>query len=198
MAALLYIHGFLSSPLSFKAQQTGRWLAASHPEIDFFCPHLPPYPEQTRRILESLVEQILPHPVYVMGSSLGGFWATWLAEKYNLSAVLINPAVRPQDFMPAYLEVDLKSYHTDDSYRLNTGHIDEIIAVDVPVTRNSNYWLLVQTGDETLDYRQAVQKYVGCKQTIEEGGDHAFQGFERYLEDSITFFQQTEYQLKNG
>ena len=198
MAALLYIHGFLSSPLSFKARQTHEWLSVTHPEIDFYCPQLPPCPEQTRFILESLVEQLQPQPIYLMGSSLGGFWATWLAEKYNLAAVLINPAVRPQDFMPAYLEVDLKSYHTDDSYRLNAQHINDIVSVDVPVTRNTNYWLLVQTGDETLDYRQAVQKYAGCKQTIEEAGDHAFQGFERYLEDSILFFQQTEYQLKNG
>lgn len=191
MAALLYIHGFLSSPLSFKAQQTAQWLAAHHPDIEFHCPQLTPYPADTQQLLESLVEQLLPEPVYVMGSSLGGFWATWLVEKYNLRAVLINPAVRPQDFMPAYLEVDLKSYHTDDSYRLSAHHIDEIIAVDVPVTRLQNYWLLVQTGDETLDYRQAVQKYQLCKQTIEEGGDHSFQGFERFLDDCITFFKHS-------
>lgn len=192
MAALLYVHGFLSSPLSFKARQTADWLAVNYPDISFHCPQLPPYPAQTQHQLEQLVESLLPQSIYVMGSSLGGFWATWLAEKYNLRAVLINPAVRPQDFMPDYLEVDLKSYHTDDSYRLHAGHIEEIIAVDVPVTRKSNYWLLVQTGDETLDYRQAVQKYAGCKQTVEEGGDHAFQGFERYLRDCIQFFQQTD------
>ncbi|WP_039916596.1 YqiA/YcfP family alpha/beta fold hydrolase [Cellvibrio mixtus] len=198
MAALLYIHGFLSSPQSFKARQTRFWLAGNYPEIDFYCPQLPPYPAETQAILESLVESLLPQPVYLMGSSLGGFWATWLAEKYNLRAILINPAVQPQNFMPAYLEVDLKSYHTDDSYRLHAQHIDEIIAADTPVTRHANYWLLVQTGDETLDYRQAVQKYTGCKQTIEEGGDHAFQGFERYFHDYIKFFHHTEHQLKNG
>lgn len=189
MAALLYIHGFLSSPLSLKAQQTAHWLAVAHPDIVFHCPQLSPYPAQVQQLLESIVERLLPEPVYLMGSSLGGFWATYLAEKYNLRAVLINPAVRPQDFMPAYLNVDLKSYHTDDSYRLSAHHIDEAIAVDVPVTRPNNYWLLVQTGDETLDYRQAVQKYHACKQTIEEGGDHSFQGFERYLDNCMTFFK---------
>lgn len=191
MAALVYIHGFLSSPLSFKAQQTAQWLAQYHPEISFYCPQLPPYPRQVQTILEAVIESLLPEPVYLMGSSLGGFWATWLAEKYNLRAVLINPAVRPQNFMPAYLEVDLKSYHTDDSYRLSAQHIDEIIAVDVPVARPNNYWLLLQTGDETLDYRQAVQKYPSCKQTIEEGGDHSFQGFDRYLDACITFFKHS-------
>lgn len=193
MAALLYLHGFLSSPLSLKAQQTAQWLAVAHPEVEFYCPQLSPYPLPTQQLLESIIERLLPEPVYLMGSSLGGFLATWLAEKYNLRTVLINPAVRPQDFMPAYLEVDLKSYHTDDSYRLNAQHIDEVIALDVPVTRPQNYWLLVQTGDETLDYRQAVQKYHACKQTIEEGGDHSFQGFERYLDECMTFFKRSDF-----
>ena len=101
MATLLYIHGFLSSPLSFKARQTAQWLAEHHPEIEFLCPQLTPYPADAQKLLDSAVESRFPDPVYLMGSSLGGFWATWLAEKYNLRAVLINPAVRPQDFMPA-------------------------------------------------------------------------------------------------
>lgn len=189
MAALLYIHGFLSSPFSMKAQQVKHWLSGAHPDIAFHCPHLTPYPAQTQAGLVALVEQLLPEPVYLMGSSLGGFWATWLAERYNLRALLINPAVRPQSFMPAYLEVDLTGYHTDDSYRLSAGHIDEIIAADVPVTRHANYWLLVQTGDETLDYRDAIAKYQGCRQTVEEGGDHSFLGFERYLEPALVFLR---------
>ncbi len=187
MAALLYIHGFLSSPLSFKAQQTQAWLAAKHPEIDYHCPQLSPYPKETQECLEKLVESLLPQPIYLMGSSLGGFWATWLAEKYNLRALLVNPAVHPQGFMPKYLGMELKGYHTDDTYLLRPYHIDEIIRVDAQPTRKANYWLLVQTGDETLDYRHAVEKYAGCKQTIEEGGDHAFQGFERYLESGLAF-----------
>lgn len=187
MAALLYIHGFLSSPLSFKAQQTQAWLAANHPEIDYYCPQLSPYPAETQQLLERLVESLLPQPVYLMGSSLGGFWATWLAEKYNLHALLINPAVSPQSFMPKYVGMELKSYHTEDKYLLSQQHIEEITRVDITPQRRENYWLLVQTGDETLDYRHAVEKYVGCKQTIEEGGDHAFQDFERYLESGLEF-----------
>lgn len=189
MAALLYLHGFLSSPLSFKAQQAQAWLAAKHPEIDYHCPQLSPYPAETQRVLEQLVELLGWQPVYLMGSSLGGFWATWLAEKYNLRALLINPAVNPQEFMPKYLGLELKSYHTDDVYQLHAHHIDEIKAVDVQPQRLDNYWLLLQTGDETLDYRQAVKKYAGCKQTVEAGGDHAFQGFERYLESGLEFLR---------
>lgn len=187
MAALVYVHGFLSSPLSFKAQQVKAWLAQQHPSIAFYCPQLTPYPAQTQAQLAQLVESLLPQPVYLMGSSLGGFWAGWLAETYNLRALLINPAVRPQAFMPAYVNVDLKGYHTDDSYRLNAAHVDEIIAADLPVQRPENYWVLLQTGDETLDYRAAQAKYAACKLTIEEGGDHSFQGFERYLAPGLAF-----------
>ena len=190
MSALIYIHGFLSSPLSFKAQQTQAWLAEHHPEITYHCPQLTPYPEQTRLELEQLVESLLPQPVYLMGSSLGGFWATWLAEKYNLRALLINPSVHPSEFMPEYLDVDLKSYHSDDTYRLTAQHIDEINAADIQPKRLSNYWLLVQTGDESLDYRQAVERFSGCKQTVEEGGDHSFQNFERYLASGLNFLAE--------
>jgi|SRR5690606_17777366 predicted esterase YcpF (UPF0227 family) len=192
MSSLIYIHGFLSSPLSWKAQQVKAWLQQHRPDITYHCPHLTPYPKATCNTLEALVESLLPEPIYLMGSSLGGFWATWLAEKYNLRAVLINPSVRPQDFMPDYLDVDLKSYHTDDYYRLRPQHVDEILTCQVAVQRAANYWLLVQTGDETLDYRQAVEKYHGCKQVVEPGGDHSFQGFERYIKDSIAFLEAGE------
>jgi len=193
MSSLIYIHGFLSSPQSHKARQTQEWLAANHPEIAYHCPQLTPYPEKTRQQLELLVESLLSQPIYIMGSSLGGFWATWLVEKYNLRAVLINPSVRPYDFMPQYLGQQIKNYYLDDMYCLTAQHIEEIKAADIAPTRKDNYWLLLQTGDETLDYRQALQKYSGCKQTVEEGGNHSFQGFENYLQPSLDFFTQATY-----
>lgn len=190
MASLLYIHGFLSSPLSAKAEITRKWLLKNRSDIEFYCPQLPAYPKESQNILMQLVEQLQNETVYLVGSSLGGFWATYLSEVYNLPTVLINPAVNPQNFMPKYIGVDLKSYHTDDSYQLQSHHIDEILNADIPVTRFNNYWLLAQTGDETLDYRDAVKKYAHCKQTIEEGGDHSFQGFENYLPEIIKWFEK--------
>lgn len=191
MSAIIYLHGFLSSPASTKAQVVKAYLHEHEPAISFHCPHLTPYPRQCQRELEALVEFLQPEPLWLMGSSLGGFWATWLAERHNLPAVLINPAVRPWTFMPEYLGVDLKGYHTDDSYRLDAGHIDEIRAVDCPlITRPDNYWLLVQTGDETLDYREAVEKYRLCRQTVETGGSHAFEDFERHLPAMVRFFRE--------
>jgi uncharacterized protein len=190
MSSIIYIHGFLSSPLSAKAEITRKWLLQNRPDIQFHCPHLPPYPNETKKILEDLVEGLLPQSVYLMGSSLGGFWASWLTENYSLPSVIINPAVSPQDFMPKYLDIDLKNYHTHDSYRLQSHHIDEINAVDIPISLWNHYWLLVQTGDETLDYRDAIKKYANCKQTVEEGGDHSFQGFENHLNEIIEWLEE--------
>ncbi len=187
MSAVIYVHGFLSSPLSFKARQTADWLAANRPDICFFCPQLTPYPFETRDALRTLVESLQHEPLGVIGSSLGGFWASWLAETYDLRALVVNPAVRPWRFMPDYLEVDLKSWHTDDSYRLQARHVDEIRACDLPIRRHANHWLLAQTGDETLDFTQALAHYRGCLRTLEMGGDHSFQGFERYLPGAMDF-----------
>ncbi|MDO3387886.1 YqiA/YcfP family alpha/beta fold hydrolase [Gilvimarinus sp. SDUM040013] len=193
MACVIYVHGFLSSPLSHKAQVTKRWLTEHCPQVSFHCPHLTPYPAQTAEELDALIEFLQPEPIWLMGSSLGGFWATWLAERYNRPAVLINPSVAPWQFMPEFLGVDLKSYHTDHSYRLAAAHIDEIKAVDVsPVTRHANFWLMVQTGDETLDYRQAVAKYQGCRQLVEPDGDHGFVDFDQHLPAIFDFFQAFE------
>jgi len=188
MSHLLYIHGFLSSPLSHKAAQVKQWLVDHRPDIEYHCPALTAYPGQTQDTLESLVEQLLPEPVCLMGSSLGGYWATWLVEKYGLRAVLINPAVKPSMLNPDYLNVELKNYHSDDTYFLTEEDVEALFAVNVSkIDHQDNYWLMVQTGDETLDYRLAVEKYAGCKQLIEKGGDHSFQGFERWIGEAVGF-----------
>ncbi len=190
MPALVYIHGFLSSPRSSKALNVEQWLKRQRPEIRYYCPFLSPYPNEVQECLESLVESLLPQPVYLMGSSMGGFWATYLVEKYNLRAVLINPAVRPFEHMPAYIGKTLKNFHTDHTYCLQPAHIDELAKADVAqVTRSENYWLMVQTGDETLDYRQAVEKYRDCGQLVEPGGDHSFQNFEKWIPEAVTFLE---------
>lgn len=190
MSRLLYIHGFLSSPASYKAVQVKQWLATHRPDIEYHCPALTAYPGRTRHTLEILIEQMLPEPVYLMGSSLGGYWATWLVEKYGLRAVLINPAVKPGMLNPEYVNVELKNYHSDDTYRLTEQDVEELLTADVSeIQFHDNYWLMVQTGDETLDYRLAVEKYAGCKQLIEDGGDHSFQNFDRWIAEAIEFLQ---------
>ncbi len=170
----------------------GEWLQQNRPQIRYLCPLLTPYPEQTRVTLEQLVEQTTPGPIYLMGSSLGGFWATWLAEKYDLRAVLINPVVDLGLFNQTYVNVRLKNYHTEDTYMLEQQHITGFRAVDVPeIRRPENYLLMVQTGDEVLDYRLSVHKYAGCRQIVETGGDHTFQHFENHIAAAMGFLEST-------
>lgn len=188
MPALIYIHGFLSSPASYKARQLEAWLQKNRPDIQYYCPQLTPYPEAARDLLESLLTRLLPQTVYLVGSSLGGYWCTYLAEKYNLAAVLINPSVRPYEMMPNYLDQPIKNYHSDRIYTLTAKHIDEIKAVEVTqLKRPDRYWVMLQAGDEVLDYRCAAAKYAACKQLLEVGGDHSFQDFDRHIPAIIDF-----------
>ncbi len=187
-ASLLYIHGFLSSPLSHKAQATKSWLASNYPQVLFYAPQLSPYPKDVGRLLSALVEKI-ETPVYLMGSSLGGFWATFLAEQYNLPAIVINPACKPQRLLPRYVGQEIQNYHSEETYRLTSAHVEELETFDVPINRPENYWLMAQTKDETLDYREAAEKYHAAKQLIEDGGNHSFEGFENHLPDCLRFFE---------
>lgn len=157
----------------------------------YHCPSLTPYPDECAQVLQSIVEQAKADkdPIYVMGSSMGGFWATYLAERYDLPAILINPAVDAMNLMPRYLHQTLPNYHTDAVYYLKTDDLAQLSRYDSPIIhRHNNYWLLVQTDDETLDYRLAVAKYQQCRQTVEQGGDHSFQHFERFHAQAIDFF----------
>ena len=172
------------------SSQTAQWLAEHRPDIRYHCPHLSPYPRATQQALEGLVESLLPSPIGLIGSSLGGFWATWLAEKYDLRAVLINPAVDLAMFRHEMINVSLKNYHTDDVYMLKEEHVEVFRSVEVPeVKRPENYLLMVQTGDEVLDYRLAVRKYAGGSHVVEEGGDHTFSNFDQRIPEAISFLE---------
>ncbi len=189
MPTLLYLHGFLSSPRSHKALQVQAHCQEHHPDIHYCCPALPPYPEACAQQLIDLIERV-DGAIYLVGSSMGGFWATWLAERYGCKAVLINPAVDVMNLMPEYIQVPLQNYHNEESYLLSDDHMRQLSSYCVDeISKPSRYWLMVQKGDETLDYRQAVEKYQACRQTIEPDGDHSFKGFERFLEEIFSFFE---------
>lgn len=190
MATLLYIHGFLSSPLSFKAQQTKQWLSEHRPDINYLCPQLTPYPNECYTVLNELIENC-DGDIYLVGSSMGGFWADYFSEKHQLKAVLVNPAVEALQLMPKYVGQLLKSYHSETHYVLSEAHIAALKPfASHTITTPENIWLMVQTGDETLDYTAAVKRYPNCKQTIEQGGNHSFEQFDRHLADIIDFFEQ--------
>ncbi|PMG86726.1 esterase YqiA [Vibrio breoganii] len=189
-ALLLYLHGFNSSPQSLKAQVMAEFCAEYRPDIRFVAPQLPVYPEPCVQLLEQLCDELtLDYQVGLVGSSMGGYLSTWLNKKYGFKAVLVNPAVKPYELLQDFLGPQLNPY-TQEKYLLEPVHVEQLRVIDVPEINNtSDFWLLQQQGDEVLNYQQAVDKYRGCKQTVEEGGNHSFVGFERYPSAIVEFLQ---------
>ncbi|TOG30089.1 esterase YqiA [Vibrio parahaemolyticus] len=187
---LLYIHGFNSSPLSMKANLMREYCAQHRPDIKVIVPQLPCFPEQAAQLLLGIVEQYKDdYNIGLVGSSLGGYMSTWLNAKYGFKAVVVNPAVKPYELLVDYLGEQTNPY-THETYTLEACHIDELKALDVQSIASPNsFWLLQQTEDEVLDYRQAVDKFAKAKQTVEQGGDHSLVGFERYPAKIIEFLE---------
>ncbi|MAD57990.1 MAG: esterase YqiA [Porticoccus sp.] len=185
---VLYIHGFNSSPASTKAQQTRTWLKEISPNDEYICPALSGDTQLAISQLEKIIEQC-SDTIGLIGSSLGGFYATWLAQKYDLRAVLINPAVEPHKTMNQYLGENT-NYHSGETYMLTQYHIDFLESINVDKMKSpKDTWVLLQTKDEVLDYRQAESKYQKCNLTIEQGGNHSFQDYEQHLPAIIKFLQ---------
>ena len=184
----LYIHGFNSSPESYKAQCFSRFLEQKYPLDEFVCPALSDMPELAIKQLTNLIESLqLKCKIALLGSSLGGFYATWLAEKYHLKAVLINPAVNPQELLLDYMGKNTNIY-TGEEYQFTHEHIRQLDAVSIKVIdKPENFMVLLQTGDEILDYRLAQTRYQHSHVLIESDGDHSFQNFNRHFQSIYRF-----------
>ena len=186
---LIYIHGFNSSPASSKAQLLKQKLEALGRGAQFAAPALPHRPREAAALLNTLVTR---HPgAALVGSSLGGYYATWLAERHGLKSVLVNPAVRPYELLGAALGVQ-KNFHTGEEYELTPAHLDELRALEVERITPERYLLLAAKGDETLDYTQAVERYRGCREIVIDGGDHSFGNFADYLDTVLEFCGESE------
>lgn len=187
---LLYIHGFNSSPLSQKATMMSEYCAQQRPDIKVVVPQLPCFPQQAADDLLNIIEQYKDdYRIGLIGSSLGGYMCLWLNAQFGFKAVVINPAVRPYELLEDYLGEQENPY-TGQRYVLDKTHIEELKSLDISnITHPEDFWLLQQTQDEVLDFRQAVERFALSKQTIEEGGNHSFVGFERYLKSIIEFLQ---------
>jgi len=183
---ILYLHGFLSSPASVKAKQVRSALASAGREADFLCPPLPVSPRAAAEVALASAQLEEPRNLSLIGSSLGGYYATWLAERLGCRAVLLNPAVRPYEDLLAHL-----GWHSDAGGRrieVRPEYLDELHALETPrLTDTSRYLLLAATGDEVIDYRQMIAKYADCRMHLIEGSDHALSDFLRYLPEVMRF-----------
>jgi len=181
---IIYLHGFNSSPASSKAQLLKQKLEALGRGGEYAALALPHSPAEAVAILDALVAR---HPgAALVGSSLGGYYATHLAEKHGLKAVLLNPAVRPYELLASHVGRQ-KNFHTDEEYDFTAQHVAELRSLEVEHITPERYLLLAATGDEVLDYRAAVARYRGCRQIVIEGSDHGMSDFENYVDAVIEF-----------
>jgi len=185
---LLYLHGFRSSPESFKAQKClahVQRLRVQGDCIEWYCPQLPPSPKEAMEMVMAYIEGWQGHQMAVIGSSLGGFYAHYVAEHKRCGAVLLNPAVDAvQVFEKA---VTGGSSSEEDAKFLQPSFVEELKALTVPVTMLERYFLVVAKGDEVLDYKLAVKQYKGSEQLILEESDHRITDFDEYINDVFEF-----------
>jgi predicted esterase YcpF (UPF0227 family) len=177
---LIYLHGFNSSPGSHKAQLLKRYMQERGLGEQYCCPALP---TQGRRAIALVEAEIARHrrgSITLVGSSLGGYYSSYLAERHDLRAVLINPAVYPHEDLRAYLGVQ-RNLHTQQQYELTEEHLRQWQQLYLPTVQAQRYLLLVETGDEVLDYRLAAEKYAGARQLVIEGGDHSLKSFPEHI-----------------
>jgi predicted esterase YcpF (UPF0227 family) len=184
---ILYLHGFRSSPLSMKARLLAARMAALGREGEWICPQLPASPKAAMALAMSLVKNTQPDELSVIGSSLGGYYATWMAEQLGCRAVLLNPAVTPLRDLEKYVGVST-DYHTGQPFDFRPEYIAELGTLAVAaITRPARYFLIAATGDEVLDYRTMTAHYAGARQQVIDGSDHAISEFADYLAPVLAF-----------
>lgn len=155
----------------------------------YACPELSHRPAQAMAQLQALIAPYDAKTVTLVGSSLGGYYSTYLVENSGVRAVLVNPAVRPYELLAPYIGPQ-KNLYTGEEYEFTAGHVAELRALEVERITPERYLLITATGDETLDYRDGVARYAGCEQIVVNGGDHGFRGFAAYLDAVIAFWQR--------
>ncbi|MDQ8020379.1 MAG: YqiA/YcfP family alpha/beta fold hydrolase [Moraxellaceae bacterium] len=188
---IIYLHGFRSGPQSAKAQQLLAHMQARGLGDRLWCGQLPPVPAEAIALAEQQIRAAVRMngtPPTIVGSSLGGFYATWLAEQHRLRAVLVNPFVPHAGFDGELFIGRHTNLYDGSEFDFTREHMAQIAAMDVPQPRRpENLWLLAEEDDEVLDTRHAVARYAGARQTVLPGGDHSFTRWEDYLDGILAF-----------
>jgi uncharacterized protein len=186
---LLYLHGFRSSPQSAKAQRMAAWVKKNAPRLTWWCPQLPPSPREAIEILTLGVADWPVDRMAIVGSSLGGFYATVLAERLGCKAGLINPAVDPARDLAKYIG-ETTAWHSEDRFFFLPEYVNQLREMTpVELAEPSRYFAIIATGDEVLDWREMSERYRGCHLRIVEGSDHALSDFDTHLPHLLHFLQ---------
>lgn len=179
LSHLLYLHGFRSSPLSFKARLVAHWMQTNRPDVVWCCPQLPASPQAAMALIESLTADWPRESMAVIGSSLGGFYAHIVAERCACPAVLINPAVFPSRDLAKYIGEHPAWHKPEEKIFFRPEYVDELKALEgLPVSQPGRIMSLIAKGDEVLDWREMSARFAGTRMTLLEGGDHALSDFE--------------------
>jgi len=188
---IVYLHGFRSSPNSSKAQLTGEAIASlvkDSQAIEWYCPQLPPSPQAAMMMVKQKIAETKAKDLCIIGSSLGGFYATYLAEQYpHAKAIMLNPAVRAARELAPYVG-QLTAYDSDEPFDWRAEYVEQLKEQQVEeITHAERYFLLAAKGDELLDWREMVEHYAGAKHLIIEGSDHGITEYPRYLDQVVAF-----------
>jgi hypothetical protein len=187
---LLYLHGFRSSPRSFKAQRMSAAVGQRHPDVVWCCPQLPPSPQAAMRLVMDSIADWPRERMAVVGSSLGGFYATWVAEETGCRAVLLNPAVHPARDLQRYIGEQTAWNDPDQRFYFAPEYIAELRALERgPVRHPGRYFAVIAKGDEVLDWREMTGRYPGAQVKLLPAGDHALSDFDAHLEEVLAFLQ---------
>jgi len=186
---LLYLHGFRSSPQSAKARLVMQRMAERHPLVQCWCPQLPPSPREAMDLVMHGIAHWPRASMAVIGSSLGGFYATRVATMTSCRAVMLNPAVDPARDLAKYIGEQTQWHDPQESFHFQPAFIDELRALEVgTLTHPERCMAIIAKGDEVLDWREMQARYPGSHITLLEGGDHALSDFEqRHLNDVMAF-----------
>jgi predicted esterase YcpF (UPF0227 family) len=183
----VYLHGFISSPQSRKAVMLGDYLRHCVDGIGYEVPALDDRPA---RAFQTVLDACARHDAQdltLVGSSLGGFYATIAAERLGCRAAMLNPAVHPHRHFARYLGPQ-RNLYTGEEFVLTPEHIDELRALDVEaITRPERYWVFLETADEVLDYREAVAFYDGALHAVVRGGDHSLVSFPEHIPEIVAW-----------
>lgn len=185
---LLYLHGFRSSPQSTKAKKLGAWIAAHRPDVVWWCPQLAASPAAALRDVLAGIAKWPSATTGIIGSSLGGFYATAVAERRGARAVVLNPAIDPARDLAGAVGATT-AWHSDEPFEFRAEYVDELHAIAPPakLADPDRYLAVIATGDEVLSWHEMRARYAGCHLRIVAGSDHALSDFDDHLPAVLAF-----------